>query len=74
MTMSKERQAEFVAELIDNIRDTLLARIDRVPENWDGHELRLWVSENFKELAVMGFAMKGTRLTEYRNDRLVLNL
>jgi len=42
--MNRERQREILKELLDLIRDELLAQSDKWPEEWDGFELR-WLAE-----------------------------
>lgn len=51
--MTREQQKLFVEELCNNIRDDLLKKIDEneIPDNWDGHELRVFVADRFEESA-----------------------
>lgn len=73
--MSPEGQAQFVNELIDNIRDDvlLLIRDKRIPEVWDGIELRQYlairfVREKYERL------MRGKRGREFGNTVIINNL
>lgn len=75
--MDKQEQARIINELCDAQRAKMLEGLDRIPENWDGHELRWW----FVDVADEGLAMarhaaasfRG-RLREYSRVRLVNNL
>ena len=56
--MTKSEQKKIVADLLRSLTDTLAAKIDRVPENWDGHELRAWLLETAR--AGFDFGLCGT--------------
>jgi len=38
--MDAKDKADFIRELCDRVRDSAIADIDRMPPDWDGHELR----------------------------------
>jgi hypothetical protein len=61
----KEKRA-FVRRLTNSIRDAILARVKDLPEEWDGHELRQYLADNFAHEIYRG-TMKGRRLRDYRN-------
>ena len=73
--MSKEDQARIVSEMAYGLRDTMIEFIwaDKVPESWNGHELRRWFAELAKERYAMG-GMGIARTREYNNVRLVNNI
>lgn len=43
--MTKAEKRKLVRSLSNGIRDRVLREIDRYPEEWDGHELRLRLAE-----------------------------
>lgn len=43
--MTKAEKRKFVRSLMNRMRDELLERSDRWPEEWDGHELRALIEE-----------------------------
>lgn len=45
--MTKKDKKEFINDLVRCIRKALLQKLDRVPEEWDGHELRNWIADAF---------------------------
>lgn len=45
--MTKEEKVQFIKKLTDSIRDELVARVDEMPEEWDGHELRELLAAKF---------------------------
>ena len=70
--MSPKEQHEFIRELCDNVRDSLLKR--QYPEDWDGHELRVLIAERFEQSAQMSLIKREPqrkRARDYRNEVLV---
>lgn len=64
--MNKQEREQFVEDLIANVKDGLLRAVDRLPAEWDGHELRQLVADRFAEVS---WALKNNkkRLKDYRN-------
>lgn len=77
--MTKQDQMHFVRELSDSIASDMVKKIaaGRVPESWDGHELRCLFSEKAKSAAfgteIRRHANCG-RARDYRNTVIVNNL
>lgn len=70
--MNKDEQTEFVAILIDNVRNEIINKVTRhAPENWDGIELRQFVADNFSECVMKG-AMSRSRRIAY--NKMVLRM
>lgn len=44
---------KFIKELCDNIRDETIGKIPLMPPEWDGHELRVYLAEQFVSAAGM---------------------
>lgn len=57
---------QFIGELCDNVRDDLLKLVPKMPEEWDGIELRSMIAKRFSEVS-LGDAMKDHRSKRYRN-------
>lgn len=70
--MEKSDQVRIVHECIENLQQYLLSRMDRVPPDWDGLELRQWVIDTAKDQ--LHVEMSRSRLHDYRNAVLVNNL
>ena len=66
----KEKRA-FVRSLANSVRDAILARADAMPKEWDGHELRQFLADEFAR-EVYRETMKGRRLREYHNARTMI--
>lgn len=43
-----DEKAAVVRELCDSIRDSIIAQIPRMPAEWNAHELRELLAENFR--------------------------
>lgn len=74
--MTRREQKRIVRELIAGITKTVLAKADKWPEDWDGHELRCLVRDAAAG-CVCGGVMADTnnqRAKNYRNVCLVENL
>lgn len=79
--MDQIQRENFLIELLDSIKTDILARAAAMPDNWDGHELRRYVSDQTRHLAG-GHLQEGNaratgntkRLKAYRNDVITRNL
>ena len=74
--MTKTQQKAFVRSLAKSVVAECVGHIraDKVPESWDGHELRMWMAEKFEDSAEMSVIHKeprSRRARAYRNYMLV---
>jgi hypothetical protein len=58
MTMTRTEQSDFVIELIERVKAEVLIALPRIPEEWDGHELRQLIADRFAEAS---FTLKQDR-------------
>lgn len=76
--MNKEEQIEFVIQLTDNVKNEILQKINKnkIPENWDGIELRWLIADKFSDVVFGGFEKKNQRrrAKEFNNYVLINNL
>lgn len=72
--MTRADQKTFINTVCKNLKKGLLEKIKDIPEEWDGHELRLWVKDYYETNFVVTSAMKGSRLKDYKNEIIVKNL
>ena len=73
--MNLVEKDKFIHDLVDNVKKEVLAKVDKLPENWDGIELRWFVREHFDQIVWGGFTDKRTkRFKDYMNTVLVDNL
>lgn len=71
--MTPAEKKQFIADLCDAVRDSLLADADRLPDEWDGHELRALVVGRFHERGSW-IDMDKRRLKSFRNEIVTRNL
>jgi len=73
--MDKAQKIKFISNITDSIRLEIQSLIEsnRIPENWDGAELKQLLAERFRhETYFRDFRAK--RYKEYTNDCLINNL
>ena len=70
--MNKQEKKRFIKNLTGSIRDELISKIDKIPENWDGYELRQLLADSFKQEAYL--KMTGKRKKDYTNNVIINNL
>ena len=71
--MTKKDQRRIILEMCRSQRKAMLERLPRIPEQWDGHELRAL----FQDVATYGYGhstMDGKRRKDYRNTCYIANL
>jgi len=72
--MDKQEKIRFVTHLMLSVKDKVFDAIndEKIPEEWDGHELRQYLADKFSEAAYV--RMDAKRKREYTNTVLVNNL
>lgn len=70
--MQKEDQIKFIKNLTLSVADNIVSEIEggKIPENWDGIELRELLSEKF-ERETRCFNRKSKRYKDYKNTVLI---
>lgn len=69
--MNEEQKREFIRDLIQVMQSRIENAIPKMPENWDGIELRQYVADCFASNVMK---MKGTRQRDYTNEVITRNL
>lgn len=70
--MDRTQQREIATEIADGFKKTFLQKIERIPEEWTGFEIRQYASDLMAELYVV--AMDSQRMKAYKNEVLTRNL
>jgi hypothetical protein len=73
--MDRENQTRIIEEMCKGLREAMLAKLPRVPEEWDGMELRALFADTARENFTSG--RRDNRLgmwRDYANTRAVNNL
>lgn len=71
--MEKSEKIEFVESLCESVKKEVITKIliDKIPDNWDGFELRWYLAEKFNQQT---YQHSRRRKREYNNTVLVNNL
>jgi hypothetical protein len=72
--MTRAEQKKFLEIFIDGIKGELIARSDRWPVEWDGHELRELVADAFDSERTRLMKENKKRRREYHNACIVEDL
>lgn len=80
--MTKAEKRKFLRELTSNVLKDVLAKVDQMPDEWDGIELRRYLADRFEAASIklpgskFGGERKAmrSRYRAYRNEVLVRNL
>ena len=71
--MEKSQQKEIATDLINGLRGNVNAKIHGIPDDWDGVEIRQWITDLAAE-SITYSNMPRARKAEYNNTRLIKNL
>jgi hypothetical protein len=77
LQMTKAEQKQFLEELFRDTLADMLDALDKVPDTWNGMELRTWSAERMNRNVWGDYDMrkgKQSRARDYRNHVLVNNL
>lgn len=45
--MNKQEKKEFIENLIEDVKTEILTKINQIPEDWNGVELRMYIADKF---------------------------
>jgi phage gp37-like protein len=65
---------KLVQDILSDLTGEILKKVDKWPENWDGHEIRQFIADYYEMHYIFGTSLKGKRKAEYKNTCLVDNL
>ena len=71
--MTANEKKKLIRTLVASVKTDALAAVAKMPEDWDGIELREYLADKFAECRFRG-TMDKRRMSRYRNEVLVRNL
>ena len=74
--MTTTEKQTFIADLCEAVKRHAMQHAHEMPEDWDGHELRAYLSEKFADAASISLVLREPRTKrarEYRNTLTVAN-
>lgn len=72
--MNSEEKKVMIRELYKNMMNELLDKVDRMPEEWTGIELRWKISDLAEEWQYTIYDKRSKRYKNYKNTCLVENI
>lgn len=72
--MKTNDKKRFIKNLCDSVKKELLTKAAKMPENWDGWELRELIAAKFKDETILGRDKRNTRYKNYINEVITRNL
>lgn len=70
--MTKREKKRLVRDILKGFSKTVDEKIDQLPEDWDGFEIKQWIGDLYMQTYPMRMDKK--REKEYKNTVLVKNL
>jgi len=73
--MSRAEQKRFIQELMESVQRSMLEELHKVPEDWDGFELRWWLEYCFERCSPhRRWSDRKKRYKAFKNEIIVSNL
>jgi len=72
--MNKKDKVRFIKDLCNSVKNELISKIDKIPENWDGYELRELIAQKFRSESYLMNDKRSKRYRDFENDVIVQNL
>jgi hypothetical protein len=73
--MDTKQKKDFINSLITAVQNELIAKVDKMPADWDGIELRQLIADKFAECVIeRTMPKRSARMKAYRNTVIVENL
>jgi len=67
--MEKVDQLRIATDLCNSLKEEITKRVPHIPENWDGHEIREWISDFFKaHYAYSDSLLQKKRKADYKRE------
>lgn len=74
MALTFEKK-KLLSDIFDNMKRDALAKVNNMPEDWDGHELRSYVAEKAAwEVTHPMRDKRSARAKAFRNEMITRNL
>jgi len=70
--MTLAEKCTFIDQLTENVRRQVIRRVEQLPEEWDGIELRRLIARAFEEAVMGSWSRKQAR--DFNNECTVRNL
>jgi hypothetical protein len=78
--MTKQEQTKLIKSFLNSMKKDILDKVEKLPENWDGWEIKHWIAEKFDSEDLLSrnknqlSSVKKWKRRECENDILINNL
>lgn len=72
--MNKQEKIEFITNILEGLKQEAIQKVDRMPEEWDGFELRQYLADKAADFVWPSMKEERGRKRKYKNTCLVKNL
>jgi hypothetical protein len=74
MALTRQEKEQFIKDLMGDVQKSMLEKLDRVPEEWDGFELREWIANAFDWERMNRYPNINKRIKAFLHEVTVRNL
>lgn len=71
--MNKNEKINFIESILENTKKDILDQIDKIPEEWDGRQLRQYITDYAND-NILWIKLDQKQKREYKNDVIINNL
>lgn len=71
--MTKDQKIDFIHDLVNAVRKRIIDRVNEMPEEWDGHELRRYIADQFADRAYGKSGRAGLQASAFATIRTKLS-
>lgn len=71
--MTFKERGQFIKELIENVQHDIFSKLEDMPDDWTGIELRQYIADKFQD-SVFKNTLDRKRKKKYKNDVIINNL
>jgi hypothetical protein len=68
------QKTAFIEQLLETLKGELLANVEKMPEEWDGFEIRQYVADKAQMGSYAWKRQPKSRRKNYENDNIILGL
>lgn len=72
--MNLVQKDQFVHNILDSLKKSILEKVDRMPEDWDGFEIRQFIADYYEDNFLDKSKLTGSRKKDYINTCNTTNL
>ncbi len=72
--MNEEEKKVFIEDLITNVKKEIIKNVSKMPDNWNGTELRWYIKDHFKDVISGKHDRRSKQYRDYFNSYIMNGL